>query len=232
MLAEHPLRTIRALTDETLRSMSAQLQRLYSTTDRPSFRRSSCGARLMEGAGPQPVVPVVRRVGHGRSGLAPDDLHKRIRDRLGRRTLHRRRHGVSRRKHETVLAALADEVGLRQRDAAMTIWRAGRRQPANPVGPGRADTPPVPEPRRSTGKAPLTPSAGMSRRRIWLSSARVQGVMAKRESLLRSRRDGDGDGFGDLGAHFVGGGCGRRCGWSGAKDGLAQRSRGRAVPSR
>ena len=35
--ADHPLRAIRALTDEALRSMSAQLERLYSTTGRPSI---------------------------------------------------------------------------------------------------------------------------------------------------------------------------------------------------
>ena len=35
--ADHPLRAIRALTDEALRSMSAQLARLYSTTGRPSI---------------------------------------------------------------------------------------------------------------------------------------------------------------------------------------------------
>ena len=35
--ADHPLRAICALTDEALRSMSAQLARLYSTTGRPSI---------------------------------------------------------------------------------------------------------------------------------------------------------------------------------------------------
>ena len=35
--ADHPLRAIRALTDEALRSMSAQFERLYSTTGRPSI---------------------------------------------------------------------------------------------------------------------------------------------------------------------------------------------------
>ena len=35
--ADHPLRAIRALTDEALRSLSAQLARLYSTTGRPSI---------------------------------------------------------------------------------------------------------------------------------------------------------------------------------------------------
>ena len=92
-------------------------------------------------------------------------------------------------------------------------------------------------------QAPSMPSAGMSMRRIWLSSAMSQGVMAKRKPAggeqhldgvrgnatacevagfvlaghghrsdqdleqlveLGSRRDGDRDGSGDLGAHFVG----------------------------
>ena len=35
--ADHPLRAIRALTDEALRSMTAQFERLYSTTGRPSI---------------------------------------------------------------------------------------------------------------------------------------------------------------------------------------------------
>ena len=35
--ADHPLRAIRALTDEALRSMSCQLAQLYSTTGRPSI---------------------------------------------------------------------------------------------------------------------------------------------------------------------------------------------------
>ena len=33
-------------------------------------------------------------------------------------------------------------------------------------------------------QAPSTPRAGMSMRRIWFSSARVQGVMAKRAPLV------------------------------------------------
>ena len=35
--ADHPLRAVRALTDEALRSMSEQFERLYSTTGRPSI---------------------------------------------------------------------------------------------------------------------------------------------------------------------------------------------------
>ena len=35
--ADHPLRAVRALTDEALRSMSPRLERLYSTTGRPSI---------------------------------------------------------------------------------------------------------------------------------------------------------------------------------------------------
>ena len=42
--AQHPLRAIRALTDEALRLMSRQLERLYSTTGRPSIPPNSCCA--------------------------------------------------------------------------------------------------------------------------------------------------------------------------------------------
>ena len=35
--ADHPLRAVRALTDDALRSMSPQFERLYSTTGRPSI---------------------------------------------------------------------------------------------------------------------------------------------------------------------------------------------------
>ena len=35
--ADHPLRTVRALTDDALRSMSRQFERLYSTMGRPSI---------------------------------------------------------------------------------------------------------------------------------------------------------------------------------------------------
>ena len=37
MPADHPLRAVRALTDDALRSMSRQFERLYSTTGRPSI---------------------------------------------------------------------------------------------------------------------------------------------------------------------------------------------------
>ena len=35
--AGHPLRALRALSDDALRSMSPQFERLYSTTGRPSI---------------------------------------------------------------------------------------------------------------------------------------------------------------------------------------------------
>ena len=35
--ADHPLRAVRALTDDALRSMSPQFERLYSTMGRPSI---------------------------------------------------------------------------------------------------------------------------------------------------------------------------------------------------
>ena len=76
---DHPLRVVRALTDEALRSMSTQLERLYSTTGRPSsppeqllrallFQVALQGPQQTAadgGAGLQPAVPLVRRVEHG-----------------------------------------------------------------------------------------------------------------------------------------------------------------------
>ena len=98
--ADHPLRAIRALTDEALRSMSAQLARLYSTTGRPSIPPEQLlralllqvlytvrsERLLMEESRLQPAVPVVRRVAHGRPGLAPDDVYEEPGPVAGRRS--------------------------------------------------------------------------------------------------------------------------------------------------
>ena len=84
---DHPRRAVRLLTDEALRSMSTQLERLYSTTGGPSsppeqllrallFRvlyRVRSERLLMEVAGLQPAVPLVRRVEHG----GPSDARQR-----------------------------------------------------------------------------------------------------------------------------------------------------------
>ena len=89
---DHPLRVVRALTDEALRSMSTQLERLYSTTGRPSSppeqllraslfqvalqgpqQTAAAAADDDGGAGLQPAVPVVRRVEHG----DPSDARRR-----------------------------------------------------------------------------------------------------------------------------------------------------------
>ena len=50
--ADHPLRAIRAPTDAALRSMSAQLERLYSTTGRPSSPLGAVAAGVAAGGGP------------------------------------------------------------------------------------------------------------------------------------------------------------------------------------
>ena len=42
--ANHPLRAVRALTDEALHTMSRRFAGLYATTGRPSIRRNSCCA--------------------------------------------------------------------------------------------------------------------------------------------------------------------------------------------
>ena len=84
---DHPLRVVRGLTDEALRTMSTQLERLYSTTGRPSSPPEQFAARTavpgaLQGpqrtaadgrAGLQPAVPLVRRVEHG----DPSDTRRR-----------------------------------------------------------------------------------------------------------------------------------------------------------
>ena len=76
---DHPLRAVRALTDEALRSMSTQLERLYSTTGRPwsppeqllralpfqVLYRVRSERLLMEELDYNLPFPVVRRVEHG-----------------------------------------------------------------------------------------------------------------------------------------------------------------------
>jgi hypothetical protein len=82
---EHPLREIRKLTDEVLRSLSAEFDALYSDQGRPSIapeyvlralllqelfsvrseRQVGRADRL------QPSLPLVRRPGHGRRGVEP-----------------------------------------------------------------------------------------------------------------------------------------------------------------
>ena len=76
MPADDPLRAIRTLTDEALRSLSAQFERLYSTMGRPSIPPEQLLRALLlqvlytvrsetaadGGARLQPAVPMVRRV--------------------------------------------------------------------------------------------------------------------------------------------------------------------------
>ena len=79
--ADHPLRAVRALTDEALQTMSRRFASLYATTGRPSIppeqwlralllqvlytvrseRRAAAHGRAQR----QPAVPVVRRAEYG-----------------------------------------------------------------------------------------------------------------------------------------------------------------------
>ena len=88
--ADHPLRAVRALTDDALRSMSRQWERLYSTKGRPSIPPEQLlralllqvlytvrsERRLMEEPDDNLLFRWVRRLEHGRRGLTPDDLYE------------------------------------------------------------------------------------------------------------------------------------------------------------
>ena len=77
--ADHPLRAVRALTDEALQTMSRRFASLYATTGRPSippeqWLRAFAVAGALHGAERaaahgraqrQPAVPVVRRAEYG-----------------------------------------------------------------------------------------------------------------------------------------------------------------------
>ena len=77
--ADHPLRAVRALTDEALQTMSRRFASLYATTGRPSIPPEQLlralllqvlytvrsERLLMRRAQRQPAVPVVRRAEHG-----------------------------------------------------------------------------------------------------------------------------------------------------------------------
>ena len=77
--ADHPLRAVRALTDEALQTMSRRFASLYATTGRPSIPTGAIAARFavagaLHGAERaaahgraqlQPAVPVVRRAEYG-----------------------------------------------------------------------------------------------------------------------------------------------------------------------
>ena len=77
--ADHPLRAVRALTDEALQTMSRRFASLYATTGRPSIPPEQLLRALLlqvlytvrsepaahGRAQRQPAVPVVRRAEHG-----------------------------------------------------------------------------------------------------------------------------------------------------------------------
>jgi hypothetical protein len=52
--ADHPLRAIRAMTDETLRRLSRRCELLYATTGRPSILREHLRRALESGVDPDP----------------------------------------------------------------------------------------------------------------------------------------------------------------------------------
>ena len=84
--AGHPLRVIRAIVDEALDVMSRDFEALYARVGRPSippekllralllqaFYGIQSERQLME----QPAVPLVRRLGDGRSGLGREHLQQ------------------------------------------------------------------------------------------------------------------------------------------------------------
>ena len=77
--ADHPLRAVRALTDEALQTMSRRFASLYATTGRPSIPPEQLlralllqvlytvrsERLLMEELNDNPAVPVVRRADYG-----------------------------------------------------------------------------------------------------------------------------------------------------------------------
>ena len=88
--ADHPLRTIRTMTDDALRRLSPRFEAIYATTGRPSIPpehllralllqvlysvRSE--RMLMEQLQYNLLFPVVCRARHGRRRLGADDLHE------------------------------------------------------------------------------------------------------------------------------------------------------------
>ena len=89
--ADHPLRAVRALTDQAPRSLSRRFASLYAQTERPSIPPEQWlravvlqvlytvrNERLVMEDPLQPPVPVVRRIEHGRSSLASHDVHPKI----------------------------------------------------------------------------------------------------------------------------------------------------------
>ena len=91
--ADHPLRTIRRMTDAIFDRLSPQFDRLYSTMGRPSIPPEKLlRALLLQGLYTvrserllieqlrlQPPVSLVRRAQHGRPGVGCDDVHEKSR---------------------------------------------------------------------------------------------------------------------------------------------------------
>ena len=165
--ADHPLRAIRALTDEALRSMSAQLARLYSTTGRPSIPPEQLlralllqvlytvrsERLLMEELDYNLAVPVVRRVAHGRPGLAPDDVYEEPGPVAGRRSrrglLRRDRPSGARDRnrcramHQVPAAATRLPAVRCQAEGWSSGWRCPTPVGSDPVAELAGEVPPV-----------------------------------------------------------------------------------------
>ena len=96
---DHPLRAIRALTDEALAALNGRFEALYSQMGRPSIppehlvARDAVAGVLLGSVGTdadgadrlQPVVPLVRGAADGRAGLASDGVHQEPRPTAGGR---------------------------------------------------------------------------------------------------------------------------------------------------
>ena len=101
--ADHPLRTIRTMTDAALQRLSPRFDRMYSTTGRPSIPPEKLLRALLlqtlysiaqrapadGGAGLQRAVSVVCRAQDGRCGVGGDDVYQESGPTARRR--HRRR---------------------------------------------------------------------------------------------------------------------------------------------
>ena len=97
--ANHPLRAVRALTDEALHTMSRRFAGLYATTGRPSIPPEQLLRALLlqvlytvrsepaaDGrAQLQPAVPLVRGLEYGRPRVASHDVYQESRPPAGGR---------------------------------------------------------------------------------------------------------------------------------------------------
>ena len=96
--ADHPLRAVRALTDQALKTMSRRFASLYAKTGRPSIPPEQLlralllqvlytvrSERLLMEELNYNLLPLVRRFEHGRPGLASHDVYQESRPAAGGR---------------------------------------------------------------------------------------------------------------------------------------------------